>query len=50
MSHVDPKVSAPTLLGVAVGFGLLALGERDTGITVILTALGGGAVGYAKKS
>lgn len=47
---ISPKVSAPTILGLLVGFVLLALGERETGLTVILTALGGGAVGYAKKA
>lgn len=47
---ISPKVAAPTLLGVIVGFALIAIGERDTGLTILLTALGGGVVGYAKKA
>lgn len=44
---LSPKVSAPTLLGVAVGFGLVLAGERDVGVPVILAALGLGGVGAA---
>lgn len=44
---VSPKVSWPTIAGVVAGVILLALGNQDTGLTVLLAALGFGGIGAA---
>lgn len=43
---LSPKL-IPAVLAVLVGFGLLVLGEHDTGLAVLLTGVGALGLGYA---
>jgi len=44
---ISPKVLAPALLTLAAGVFLYLTGEHDTGLSLILAAVGAGGVGYA---
>lgn len=44
---ISPKVSIPTLLLIVVGLVLFATGDKETGTTLLLAALGVGATGVA---
>ena len=44
--NLSPKLF-PAVLSILVGAGLVVIGERDTGLAVLLTGVGGLGLGYA---
>lgn len=46
---VSPKVYVPLAVNVAVGGILVAIGEREIGVGVLLAAANGAGFGYAAR-
>lgn len=43
---VSPKVYVPLLVNLAVGAALIALGEREIGVGILIAAASGAGFGY----